>query len=66
MSPILVSVVFVTILVMICVWDAWLAFDNVKDNTISTILRNWFLSYVWLYYLASLFLGILIGHWSPV
>lgn len=66
MNPVTVGISFVSLLVLICLWDAWLAVDDTKDNTISTVLRGWFLSYVWLYYLTALSLGVLIGHWGPV
>lgn len=66
MSPFWVGILFVTVIVSVCLFDIWLTIDDTKDNTISSVLRAWFKSCVWLYYSAALILGTLISHWGPV
>ena len=48
----------------VILYDIYLAQDDVLGNTYSEVLRGWFKSFVWLYYLTAFVIGTLMAHWG--
>jgi len=44
-------------------FDAYLAADDIKGNTFSSIIREWGVQLQWLPYVIAGFFGVLITHW---
>lgn len=66
MSILSIQIGIIVTIIAVIIFDIWLMIgDDVEDNTYSSILRVWFKSHVWLYYLTSFALGVLMGHWGP-
>lgn len=45
--------------------DLYLAADKLPGNTYSEILRGWFSSLRWLYYVTGFLALFVVGHWLP-
>ena len=63
-DPYTVGAGMVVVLVAAILYDIYLEQDDVKKNTYSEVLRRWFATRVWLYYLVSFAMGVLMAHWG--
>jgi hypothetical protein len=66
MSAYIIKAFIIFTFLMIVMFDIYLFQDKVKGNTISAVLRAWFLKVKWLYYVVCFGLGVLMAHWGPL
>jgi len=59
-----VGAAMVVALVTALLYDVYLEQDDVARNTYSEVLRKWFKTRAWLYYLVAFSMGVLMAHWG--